>query len=254
MIFPLICVFNVKLFGRIWRAIKHTYITAFYLNPNYKVIIQLIDIYWKCPLCCSKAFTFLIFCFHLYFNRNNNQKKVRSHKNIIKCVVLTSSIYSVSKPPYLVARIVKAYEHKLYSMGCFIDIDEAFNNMIYKSIAKTCADHGVDNTSIGWITQMLKSRVVSTYLGSTKVTMYPRKGCPQGGILPPLLYCLVKDSLLSLLNDVGFYTQGFADDLATLIIGHCLPTISRLMQTALNLVQDWCLEHEDKSCTIFILP
>src|ERR1700761_5891355 len=101
--------------------------------------------------------------------------------------------------------------------------------MTFRAIAKACRDHGIDETTIGWIMRMLKCRVVSAYLGSSKVTIYVRKGCPQGGILPPLLYCLVKDGLLSLLNDLGIYTQGFADDLATLIIGFCLSTVCNLM-------------------------
>lgn len=79
---------------------------------------------------------------------------------------------------------------------------------------------------------MLRSRVVSSYLGLIKISVFVSKGCPQRGILPPLLYCLLKDSLLTLLNGNGFYSQSFADDLVILIIG--------LMQSARKLVEDWC--------------
>ena len=73
----------------------------------------------------------------------------------------------------------KALEHKLFALGCFIDIDGAFNNMTFRAIAKACRDHGIDETTIGWIMRMLKCRVVSAYLGTSKVTIYVRKGCPQ---------------------------------------------------------------------------
>ena len=97
-----------------------------------------------------------------------------------------------------------------------------------------CRDHRIDETTIGWIL-CYKDRVVNSYLVSAKVTVNVNKGNPQQGILPPLLYCLLKDTLLSLLKDHGYYSQGFADDLSILLIDICLPTLSSLMQSALSL-------------------
>ena len=116
--------------------------------------------------------------------------------------------------------------------------------MIFVAITKACAEHGINQTIITWILKMLRDRVVSSYIGSTKVSILVNKGCPQGGILPPLLYCLVKDSLLCLLNESGFYSQGFADDLAILIIGQFTSTLCDLMQSALYLVESWCQSKE----------
>lgn len=72
----------------------------------------------------------------------------------------------------------------------------------------------------------------------------PSVQVPQGGILPPLLYCSVKDSLFMLLNDSGFYSQSFADDLRMLLIGICLSTVSDLIRSALNLIGSWCQGNE----------
>ena len=94
---------------------------------------------------------------------------------------------------------------------------------------------------------MLRDRIVISYLGSTKVCVYVTKGCPQGGVLPPLLYCLVKDSLLTELNDQGYYSQGFSDDLSTLLIGICVTTLCDLMQSALKLVERWCVSKGQKA-------
>lgn len=91
---------------------------------------------------------------------------------------------------------------------------------------------------------MLKDRIVNTCLGSVKVRILVTKGCPQGGILPPLIYCMVKDSLLNLLNDNGYFAQGFADDLALLIIGKFISVLCSLMQSALELVEQWCSANE----------
>jgi Reverse transcriptase (RNA-dependent DNA polymerase) len=47
-----------------------------------------------------------------------------------------------------------------------------------------------------------------------------RKGCPQGGILSPLLWNMVVDQLLRRLNEAHLWAQGFADDVVILINGH----------------------------------
>ena len=65
-------------------------------------------------------------------------------------------------------------------------------------------------------------------------------GCPQGGVLSPLLWNLVADGLLSKLNQLGFPSYGFADDYLILIIGLCISTIFDLMQQALRTVEQWC--------------
>jgi len=44
------------------------------------------------------------------------------------------------------------------------------------------------------------------------------RGCPQGGVLSPLLWCLV-DDLIARLNGGGICTQGYADDICLLAVG-----------------------------------
>lgn len=87
---------------------------------------------------------------------------------------------------------------------------------------------------------MLRARVVNSYLGSNKSAIFVVKGCPQGGVLPPLLYILVKDSLLKLLNDNGYYAISFADDLTIILIGLFISTLCELMQSAYKLIETWC--------------
>jgi hypothetical protein len=63
-------------------------------------------------------------------------------------------------------------------------------------------------------------------------------GCSQGGILSPLLWELV-DRLLSAINDQGFGTFGYADDIAIIFQGKFAHTFKELMQEALNVVDKW---------------
>jgi len=45
------------------------------------------------------------------------------------------------------------------------------------------------------------------------------RGCPQGGVLSPLLWCLVVNELLARLNERGVYSQGYVDDICLLEVG-----------------------------------
>jgi hypothetical protein len=60
---------------------------------------------------------------------------------------------------------------------------------------------------------MLESRLVHTSLMGSSLTAKVVGGCPQGGVLSPLLWNLVVDRLLANTNDLGCCTFGYADDI-----------------------------------------
>jgi hypothetical protein len=64
-------------------------------------------------------------------------------------------------------------------------------------------------------------------------------GCPQGGVLSPLLWNLVVDRLLTVTNDLGFSTYSYADDIVIIVHGKFAHTVREIMQEALNLVVKW---------------
>jgi hypothetical protein len=66
------------------------------------------------------------------------------------------------------------------------------------------------------------------------------RGCPQGGVLSPLLWSLVVDDLIWGLNNNGYYTVGYTDDIAIPINGKFPHMVSEVLQTALYGVQQWC--------------
>jgi len=63
-------------------------------------------------------------------------------------------------------------------------------------------------------------------------------GCPQAGVLSPILWNLVVDRLLTITNDVGFNTFGYADDIVIIVQGTRIfvHTVREIMQEALNVV------------------
>jgi hypothetical protein len=68
------------------------------------------------------------------------------------------------------------------------------------------------------------------------------RGCPQGGVLSPLLWNLVVDRLLTVTNDLGFSTLGYADDIVIIVQGKFANTGRELMQSALNMVAEWAVK------------
>lgn len=91
---------------------------------------------------------------------------------------------------------------------------------------------------------MLSGRSVQATICASSTKLGVTRGCPQGGILSPILWCMVIDSLLVKLNDSGMFTQGYSDDVASLISGDCISTVGDLMRTALKIIEKWCIENK----------
>jgi hypothetical protein len=68
----------------------------------------------------------------------------------------------------------------------------------------------------------------------------PDRGCPQGGVLSPLLWCLVVNDLLEDLQREGFHIYGYANDIAIVAGGHFLTTLRDLIEYALKIINRWC--------------
>ena len=87
---------------------------------------------------------------------------------------------------------------------------------------------------------MLGGRKIKPTLAGEALEGSVARGCPEEGVLLPLLWSLVVDELLRKLNENGCYTVGHADDIVTIIHGKFLNTTSELLQDALSMVQQWC--------------
>ena len=144
-------------------------------------------------------------------------------------------------------RVVSAIELAIsrgqFALGCFIDIKSAFDSISFNSIIKSLHTKNVPLTVINWITSLLCNRKIIYSLRGTTLLKYMIKGTPQGGILSPLLWNIVIDTLLkSLQNFVRSdeLAQGFADDLVTITLGPSLPSLISRMQLIVNHIKDWC--------------
>lgn len=140
----------------------------------------------------------------------------------------------------LVSKIEKSFEFGEVALGCFMDIEGAFDNTGFEVIRKALVERGVAPLVVRWICSMLRNRAVEADVCGCKTNFWVAKGCPQGGILSPLLWSLVVDSLISELNGKGFFAQGYSDDLTIMIRGKFESTLGDRMRTAVKTVEDWC--------------
>ncbi|KAG7309924.1 hypothetical protein JYU34_004438 [Plutella xylostella] len=145
----------------------------------------------------------------------------------------------------VVNKIECALTNKESTLGAFIDIEGAFDKTNFDSINIALTKYNVNPTLRGWINNMLKLRAVQLNLNGTTRCIVA-KGCPQGGVLSPLLWNLVVDDLLRRLNSSGFYTVGYADDLTILISGKFENLHCSVMQAAMKIVEQWCREYRLK--------
>jgi hypothetical protein len=104
----------------------------------------------------------------------------------------------------------------------------------------TLVRHGSEYTIVWWIRATIEGHVAVVTLNGTSVGLAISRGCPQGGVLSPLLWCLVVDNLLTRLSGGGVFIQEYAYAICLLAVGKFLSTVSGLMQWALLTVETWC--------------
>jgi hypothetical protein len=104
-------------------------------------------------------------------------------------------------------------------LGAFLVIEGAFDNTSFNAITTAARERGLEETYCRWVRSMLESRLVHTSLMDSSLTARVTGGCPQGGVLSPLLWSLVVDRLLTAANDLGFNTFGYVDDIVIIVQG-----------------------------------
>jgi hypothetical protein len=139
----------------------------------------------------------------------------------------------------VVTHVKSATECKDIALGAFLDIEGASDKTSFDMIKQAAGKHGTEPAICRWISAMLESRTITATISGETLRVSASRGCPQGECFR-LLWSLVVDDLLWELNDKGYYTAGYADDIAIPIHGKFLSTVSECLQMALYTVQRWC--------------
>lgn len=151
----------------------------------------------------------------------------------------------------LITQIEKTYIYKQVSLAAFIDIAGAFDNTPTKVIEEALTNRGLKPWMTNWIIFTLKHRRVKCQSKSCKWKIRPKRGCPQGGCLSPLIWCIVIDELIRiLLRESGVHVTAYADDLVLFTKeGINENEMRNKLQRALKLVEEWC-----KKTGLFVNP
>ena len=88
-------------------------------------------------------------------------------------------------------------------MGVFLDKEGVFNNTCYDAMCDAFVRHGSEYTIVWWIRATLEGHVAVVTLHGSSERLAISRGCLQGGVLPPLLWCLVVNYLIARLSGSG---------------------------------------------------
>ena len=142
----------------------------------------------------------------------------------------------------LVSRLEEAIAMGNYSLAIFLDIQGAFDNVSFDAISESLREAEVDWGLARWINNMLRSRSTEVEWAGVKKTFNLSKGCPQGGVLSPLLWNITIGGLLRLLDNTPAYVQAYADDIVILFQGPDLAELHAQASDSLTSLDSWTQE------------
>lgn len=126
-----------------------------------------------------------------------------------------------------------------YTLGAFLDIEGAFNNVKTEAIYDRLRGLGIDTGLCDWIKSMLRTRIVNSSICEFNTRKRVMRGTPQGGVLSPLLWLVVVDEILGKLEKDGFKVIAYADDIVVLVPGKFISTVSERLELALQRLERW---------------
>jgi len=126
-----------------------------------------------------------------------------------------------------------------FTLGVFLDIQGAFDNVKPESILKGMEKKGIEPKIIQWYGHYLRNRGIVFEHRGVKANKRLHLGTPQGGVLSPLMWNLTFESLLEKFQRGSVKVNGFADDAALLVTGPYPNVLRHVMQDAVTKALDW---------------
>ena len=97
---------------------------------------------------------------------------------------------------------------KEFTLGVFIDIAGAFNNLKTENALNAMRNRGFPEHFVSWYGSFVTNRIVNAEVLGSKSKRRLHLGTPQGGVLSPLCWNVPFDELLDLLNEVKGSKKG----------------------------------------------
>ncbi len=143
----------------------------------------------------------------------------------------------------VVDKIEQHIMRKEHALVVSLDCSGAFDNIRFDSAAQALDRLNVPIVIAKWYDFILRNRRVTAEINGEKITRIPSRGSPQGGVLSPLIWNFIMDTLLSTFQGKAVAVCGYADDIILLVGGKDPATLVDLMQQALNTVSAWGTKH-----------
>ena len=149
----------------------------------------------------------------------------------------------------IVDEIEKGLLRKEFTLVVFLDLKGAFNNLKTDEALKAMAIRNLDKDITNWYGSFIKKRVITASLLGVKQTRKVDRGTPQGGVLSPLIWNIVMDELLELLDDGIIIPIAFADDLTIILRGIDETILAEQAEKALNNANEkWLKRYGQEFC------
>ena len=129
--------------------------------------------------------------------------------------------------------------YKHYTIAIFLDFSKAFDMVWHNGLVQKLLNKGLSGNIINYIQDFLQNRQITVGVENQKSDFYPlENGTPQGSIISPTLFNIMVDDLFEGVSP-KISTSKFADDGALWVRIPNIHTSRKLLQSALNEVDQW---------------
>ena len=135
--------------------------------------------------------------------------------------------------------IERSFDRQEFVVAAFLDLKGAFDNVKYEAIKRAMERRGIDKTLINWYDNLGKNRQLECEIGGICQTHKPSKGTAQGGIISPLVFIMVMDTLLETFRHQPIKVFGYADDIALVAVGPSLTEATNRVQNGIDRATKW---------------
>ena len=164
--------------------------------------------------------------------------------NIIKKPLFAQHAYTVGRScDTAVSEAVDFIESNIlrrrHVLSVSLDCSGAFDRIKFSSAKEAMERMQIPASIVDLYGNILNSRKVQAQLQGEEMTRIPKRGSPQGGVLSPLIWNLIMDTVLSTFQGDAVRAVGYADDILLMIGGPDPGTLVDIMNKALEKVLNW---------------
>ena len=126
-----------------------------------------------------------------------------------------------------------------YVLGVFLDIQAAFDTISPTKIKDELLKFGGNKNVVNWYYNYITHRNLHINIKGVKKIISAGTGFPQGGVCSAKFWIIVFNEAIEIINTLGIYGNGFADDCVALVGGTNLHHMMSRMQKVVTKLEIW---------------